>query len=101
MTLLEAAKKFMLAYFEDGEIRQPEHFDRDILGVDSVPAVMEMLSGHLPPWNHTIFSTALGELVEEGKIKAWQDDAGWHYQYDPTISIKDRENTYNVLKTNK
>lgn len=80
MELLQAAKEFLLAYFSDGEIRQPEHFDRDILGADSLPAVIEMLRGEKPAWNKTIFCAALGELVEEKKIAAWENESGWHYQ---------------------
>jgi hypothetical protein len=87
MILAEAAKQFLLAYFADGKVRQPEHFDKEILGVDSFPAVLNILSGQEPAWNKTIFCDALGELVKEGKIKAWLEETGWYYQYDPTIKI--------------
>jgi hypothetical protein len=83
MELMAAAKDFLLVYFPDGSIKQPEHFDRDILGVDSFPAVMEILSGKEPAWNKSIFCEALGQLVEEGKIMFWMDEGGCKYQFGP------------------
>lgn len=79
--LLGAAKMFMLVYLSDGLVRQPVDFDKEILGDEVEVAVMVLLRGHEPAWNKTIFADALGELVEEGTINAWEDEHGWHYQY--------------------
>lgn len=81
MEPLLAAKDFMLAYLSDGDIRQPADFDTDILGTELIIGALEIIRGQQPAWNKTIFCDALGELVEEGKVKAWNDIYGWHYQY--------------------
>lgn len=80
--LMGAAVMFMHVYLSDGKIRQPVDFDRELLGLDIVPAFVVLMAGGQPAWNKTIFCDALGELVEEGKVKAWKDDEGWHYQYE-------------------
>lgn len=82
MSLLAAAKIFMLSYLEDGQIKQPSNFDEDILGQRVVIGFIDIMKGTIPAWNNTIFCTALGELIDEGKILAWQDKdgKGWMYQ---------------------
>jgi hypothetical protein len=77
--IIQAAKFFLLDYFSDGITRRPETFDQEILGVSSIPAVLNILNRELPAWNNTVFCSALGELISEGKIKAWKDDTGWYY----------------------
>lgn len=79
--LLGAANMFMRVYLSDGVARQPEDFDREILGETIFPASVAIAFGQLTPWNKTIFADALGDLVEEGSVKAWQDELGWHYQF--------------------
>jgi hypothetical protein len=91
MDLNKIAKDFLLAYFSDGSIKQPEHFDRDILGADPWDEAHKILLGEKPAWNKTIFADALGELIEEGKIKVWAEDTGWYYQINNIIDITPRK----------
>jgi hypothetical protein len=62
--LIKPAKKFLLEYMSDGEIKTPSDFDWDILGKFDYDFI---LSG-IPQWNLTPFFVALGQLVEEGKV---------------------------------
>jgi len=64
--LIDAAKKFMVAYFSDGEERSPSDFDEDIIGGLDVDCVFTMKP---PRWNNTPFFDAMGELVDDGIIK--------------------------------
>lgn len=79
--VLAAAKLFMLFYLSDGVIRQPSDFDNDILRESIWPATLAILKGEQTVWNKTIFADALGDLIEEGMVDAWEDDRGWFYQY--------------------
>lgn len=75
--LLSAAKVFLLSCFSDNQVYQPSDLDENILGGLDVSGLLSF-SG--PIWNRTIFCKALGDLVDEGKIKAWEDDRQWYYQ---------------------
>lgn len=66
--LMDAAKSFLLAYFpDDGERKQPNDFDIEILG--GVDREFVFGGRETPRWNSTIFFNALAYLVDEGKIK--------------------------------
>lgn len=81
--LHNAAKTFLLLYFSDGKKRQPGDFDIDIIGgLDTSVAF-----GSFPRWNKTPFFNALSDLIEEGKIKWWNDDKGHYYQ----LNKKDKQ----------
>ena len=62
--LIEPAKKFLLEYMSDGEIKTPSDFDWDILGQFD----LDYMYTGIPKWNLTPFFLALGELVKEGKV---------------------------------
>ena len=69
---------FMEKYLSDGVIRKPSDFDNEVLGI-----FIEV--GHLvgtgPAWNKTIFCWALNKLIEDEKVKCWQDSKDhWCYQ---------------------
>jgi len=86
--LMDAAKVFLLAYFADGETRQPTDFDRDILGVDCMPAVLNIIRGTNPAWNDTIFCEALSQLIDEEKVQFWIDaDKGYMYRANPYLTL--------------
>jgi len=75
MELLQAAKLFMAAYFEDGERHIPSDFDEDILGgLD-----LSVLNSRTPRWNKTIFCQALTELIDEGKVGFEKTESGYEY----------------------
>lgn len=81
--LMEIAKKFMLEYLKSG-IKQPGNFD-EIIGCNTLTGfdLGTLLSegGIAFTWNQTIFCTALGKLVDEGKVKFWQEDPkGYFYE---------------------
>ena len=76
--ILSAAKSFMLAYLGDGRVRRPVDFDEEIMGGPSLDDLMMLRS---PSWNASVFCEALGELVDAGRVRAWQNDDGeWFYQ---------------------
>ncbi len=76
--LHEAAKQFLLVYFSDGRERVPSDFDDEIIGGMD----FDIFTLGKPRWNRTPFLKALGDLVDEGKIKYWmtEEDGFHHYQ---------------------
>jgi hypothetical protein len=84
--IIMAAKEFMIEYLSDGQIKQPGNFDEDILGQPMIVGATQIVMGVQPSWNRTIFCTALGELVDEGKVKAWEDEKGWYYQISESVA---------------
>jgi len=70
----QLTKKWLLEYFEDGEVRMPSDLDEDFFGaVDAIG----VFSGDFM-WNKTIFFHSLGDLVKEGNIKYWRNEEGDH-----------------------
>lgn len=79
--LHEAAKSFLLVLFSDGKERKPGDFDEEILGGIDIHFAASVMNNMIavPRWNKTIFFEALGDLVEEGKIKYWKNKKGIHH----------------------
>lgn len=80
---LDHYKAILLEYLQDGKIRQPSDFDRDVTGI-SVNPFNQFIFLSNP--SDTPFGHALTALIDEGKVKCWFDDEGWKYQ----ISTKSR-----------
>lgn len=77
--ILAIACNFMRAYLSDGRIRQPSDFDGEILG--RAYDASDLMLMRAPAWNATVFCKALGQLVDAGEVRAWQNDDGeWFYQ---------------------
>lgn len=73
----DKAKDLLLTYFSDGIDRQPADMESDLLGVFDLAGCF---TADGPAWNKSVFLHAMRELVEEGKILAWEQDDGWHYR---------------------
>lgn len=75
--LVDCCKRFLVDYLGDGKVRHPTEFEEELLGTHVIEAVADMLTRRQPPFNRTPFCTALGELVGEGKVRAWRGENDW------------------------
>lgn len=84
--MVNLAKKWLLEYLSDGEVKQPTDFDKDFLGKSVDP--MLLVTGR-PMWNDTPFFPALAQLIKEGKVIHWRDGEGnCYYQIDGSLSVE-------------
>jgi len=83
LNMIKLAKKMVLEYFEDGEIKQPFDFDIDFLGTIDIRGIFNIQK---LMWEETPFFYALGELIKQKKIKTWQENKQYYYQINNTIT---------------
>lgn len=74
--VVRMCKVLLIEYFADGEAKQPSDLEDELIGGCNYNALFMGDS----QWLRSPFRPALGALVDEGHIRAWEDGEGWHYQ---------------------
>ena len=75
--VMEAAKAHLLNVLHDHKEMNPSELDA-ACGMDTLDIALGALSGQGVPEN--VFTVGMKELMDEGKVEAWEDGAGWHYR---------------------
>jgi hypothetical protein len=77
--LIKIAKEFMLEFLS-AKTMQPSDFDA-IIGREGLVGfdLGGLLTGEIK-WNKTIFCKALGDLIDEGKVKFWVIEREYFYK---------------------